>query len=47
MSRQPEVDEIARRRELAARMGGLEKVARQHAVRAEVELARSVRDVDG
>ncbi len=28
---QPEVDELARRRELAARMGGPEKVARQHA----------------
>jgi acetyl-CoA carboxylase carboxyltransferase component len=31
MSWQPEVDEIARRRELAERMGGPEKVARQHA----------------
>ena len=31
MSRQPEVDEIARRRELAERMGGPEKVARRHA----------------
>ena len=31
MSGQPEVDEIARRRELAERMGGPEKVARQHA----------------
>jgi acetyl-CoA carboxylase carboxyltransferase component len=28
---QPEIDEIARRRELAERMGGPEKVARQHA----------------
>jgi acetyl-CoA carboxylase carboxyltransferase component len=27
----PEVEEIARRRELAERMGGPEKVARQHA----------------
>ena len=31
MSWQPEVDEIARRRALAERMGGPEKVARQHA----------------
>ncbi|RSD15433.1 acyl-CoA carboxylase subunit beta [Amycolatopsis eburnea] len=31
MSWQPEVDELARRRELAERMGGPEKVARQHA----------------